>query len=78
MNMEYSNVGFNDLPDETLLIILKNLNNFDIHYSLQGVNQRLTQFIQNSIFTNDLYFIQKSSDNFVYKFYLQLMIKSNV
>ncbi|CAF1473281.1 unnamed protein product [Adineta steineri] len=65
MNMEYSNVGLNDLPDEILLIILKKLNNFDIHYSLQGVNQRLTQFIQDSIFTKDLYFTEKSSNKFI-------------
>ena len=59
MNMEYSNVGLNDLPDEILLTILKNLNNFHIHYSLHGVNQRLTQLIQDLIFTNRLYFIKK-------------------
>ena len=65
MNMEYSNVGLNDLPDEILLIILKKLNNFQIHYSLHGVNQRLTQLIQDSIFTNNLYFVKKSSDKFL-------------
>jgi hypothetical protein len=30
-----------DLPDEILLMILKNLNNVHIMYSLEGVNKRL-------------------------------------
>ena len=58
INMEYSCIGLNDLPDEILLIIFKNLNNVDILYSLQGVNQRLNQIIQDSIFTNHLTFIK--------------------
>ena len=63
--MEYANVGLNGLPDEIFLIILKNLNNFDIHYSLQGVNQRLNQVIRESIFTNRVCFIKQSSDNYI-------------
>jgi len=63
--MEYLDIRLNDLPDEILLIILRKLNNFDIHYSLQGVNQRLNQIIRDSIFTNRLSFIKQSSDNFI-------------
>ena len=63
--MEYSHIGLNDLPDEILLIILKNLNNVDIHYSLQGVNQRLNQVIRESIFTKHLSFIERSLNNYI-------------
>ncbi|CAF1545259.1 unnamed protein product [Adineta ricciae] len=63
--MEHFNITLNDLPDEILLIILKNLKSFDIHFSLQGVNQRLNQIIQEEIFTNRLSFIKRSSDNFI-------------
>lgn len=47
------------------MIILKKLNNFDIHYSVQGVNQRLNRIIRDSIFTYRLSFIKQSSGNFI-------------
>ena len=61
--MECLDVSLNDLPDEILVIILRKLNNFDIHYCLQGVNQRLNRIIRDSIFTNRLSFIKQSPGN---------------
>ncbi|CAF3046999.1 unnamed protein product [Rotaria sp. Silwood2] len=65
MNKEYSCIGLNDLPDEILMIIFKKLNNFDVLYSLHGVNQRLNKLIQDSIFTNRLTFVKCFLYNFI-------------
>ncbi|CAF4842747.1 unnamed protein product, partial [Rotaria sp. Silwood2] len=63
--MEYSCIGLNELPNEILMIILKKLNNIDVHYSLQGFNQRLNQIIQDRIFTSRLTFVKWFSHNFI-------------
>ncbi|CAF3851343.1 unnamed protein product [Rotaria sordida] len=63
--MEYSCIGLNDLPDEILMIIFKKLNNFDILYSFQDVNQRLNKIIQDPIFTSHLNFVKWLSHNFI-------------
>ncbi|CAF1468157.1 unnamed protein product [Rotaria sordida] len=63
--MEYSCIGLNDLPDEILMIIFKKLNNFDILYSFQGVNQRLNKIIQDPIFISHLTFVKWLSHNFI-------------
>ncbi|CAF3424460.1 unnamed protein product, partial [Rotaria sp. Silwood2] len=53
--MNKSNVDFLDLPNKILLIILKNLDNIDVLYSLLDVgNQRLHIILQENIFTNAL------------------------
>ncbi|CAF3914734.1 unnamed protein product [Rotaria sp. Silwood1] len=65
INTKYSCVGFNDLPDEVLMIIFKNLNNFEVLYSLQDVNQRLNKLVQDSTFTSRLTFVKWCSDNFI-------------
>jgi hypothetical protein len=55
--MNQSNVGLLDLPNETLLIILKKLDNVDVLYSLLDIdNQRLDIIAQENIFTNTLNF----------------------
>ncbi len=54
MNMEYSSVQLNDLPDEILMIIFKKLYNITLLYSLEGVNIRLNKIVHDSIFTNRL------------------------
>jgi hypothetical protein len=41
MNINDSSVSIVDLPDEILLIIFKNRNNFDVLYSLVGINHKL-------------------------------------
>ncbi|CAF3932065.1 unnamed protein product [Rotaria sordida] len=61
LNMNQSNVGLLDLPTEILLVILKNLTNVDILYSLLNVdNQRLDIIVQGNIFTNTLDFVLKT------------------
>jgi hypothetical protein len=65
INMEYACVGLNNLPDEILMLILKKLNNLDVLYSFQGVNQRLNKVIQEPIFANHLTFVKRLSHNFI-------------
>ncbi|CAF0910860.1 unnamed protein product [Rotaria sordida] len=59
--MKYSFIQLNNLPDEILLIILKNLHNVEVLDSLIGVNKRLNTIAYDSIFTNHLtlYFMDK-------------------
>jgi hypothetical protein len=72
--MENSCVGLNDLPDEVLMIIFKKLNNFEVLYSLQGVNQRLNKIVQDSTFTNRLTFVKWCSHNFIDVFGSDMML----
>ncbi|CAF2141767.1 unnamed protein product [Rotaria magnacalcarata] len=65
LNMEYSCVGLNDLPDEILMIILKKLNNVEVLYSLLGFNQRLSKIVHDSIFTSRLSFVKWLSYDFI-------------
>ncbi|CAF1407561.1 unnamed protein product, partial [Rotaria sordida] len=56
--MNQSNVGFLDLPNEILLLILKKLSKMDILYSLLDVDhQRLDIIVQEKTFTNTLNFV---------------------
>jgi hypothetical protein len=53
--MNQHNVHFLDLPNETLFLILKQLDNVDVLYSLLGIkNQRLDIIAQEQIFSNTL------------------------
>ncbi len=52
--MEHPLVELNDLPDEILMFILKNLCNVQVLYSLIGVNKRLNAIAHDPIFTNRL------------------------
>jgi hypothetical protein len=45
-------VQLNDLPDELLIFIFKQMNNVEVLYSLFNVNERLDSILQDSIFTN--------------------------
>ena len=55
MDMYSSNVGFLDLPNEILFLILKKLDNMDVLYSLTNVNnQRLDVIVQVEAFTHTL------------------------
>jgi hypothetical protein len=47
-------VQLNDLPDEILLLIFKNLENFAVLYSFIGVNKRFNKLVRDSNFTNYL------------------------
>jgi len=62
--MEYSCVGLNDLSDEILMIIFQKLNNLEVPYSLQSVNQRLNKIIQDPTFIIRLTFVKWLSNNF--------------
>jgi hypothetical protein len=64
--MEYSSLQLNDLPDEILLIIFKNLNNTDLLYSLIGVNKRLNNIVHDSMFTSSLTLFNHLSYNNIY------------
>ena len=66
MNMEYSCVQLNDLPDEILLIIFKKLTPTEVLYSLLGVNKRLNKITQDFVFTNYLTLFMSTSNGFVY------------
>jgi hypothetical protein len=68
INMQNSCVELNDLPDEILLIIFKKLNNLEVLYSFQGVNEQLNKIIHDPIFTSHLNFLQWSSNKFINKF----------
>ncbi|CAM4901499.1 unnamed protein product [Rotaria socialis] len=63
--MEYSCIGLHDLPDEILMIIFKKLDNFDVLFTLHGVNERLNRLIKDSIFTSRLTFVEWMSNNFI-------------
>jgi hypothetical protein len=61
--MSQSKVGFNDLPNEIWLTILKKLDNISVLYSLFDViNKRFDIFLQDDIFTNTLKLVTSSAD----------------
>jgi len=62
--MSQSKVGFDDLPNEIWLTILKKLDNISVLYSLFGViNQRFDVLLQDNIFTNILNLVKSSADH---------------
>jgi hypothetical protein len=63
--MNGSCVQLNDLPDELLMFIFKQMNNVEVLYSLFGVNKRFNSILQDPIITNRLNFLKRSSKNFV-------------
>ncbi|CAF1349560.1 unnamed protein product [Rotaria sordida] len=60
--MNDSTVGILDLSDEILLTILKNLNNFDVLYSLVGVNKKLDNVASDINFTRNVDLIMLPSN----------------
>ncbi|CAM4837432.1 unnamed protein product [Rotaria magnacalcarata] len=67
-------VRLNDLPDEILIIIFKKLNNLEVLYSLQGVNQRLNKIIHDRIFASRLNFVQWLSHHFIDLLYCEKIL----
>jgi hypothetical protein len=59
--MIYSYLQLNNLPDEILLMIFKNLNNVELFYSLIGIHKRLDKILHDFIFTNTLTLLETSS-----------------
>jgi hypothetical protein len=61
--MNRTNARLVDLPNEILLIILNNLNNMDVLYSLISIGiERLDLIAQDKIFTNTLNFVSTDTD----------------
>ncbi|CAF2095432.1 unnamed protein product [Rotaria magnacalcarata] len=60
--MKHSTIQLGDLPDEILMMILKNMCQVDVLYSLMDVNQRLTSIVHDPIFTNHLILLKHLSD----------------
>jgi hypothetical protein len=69
MNMENSSVQSNDLPDEILMMIFKNLHNITLLYSLSGVNVRFNKIVHDSIFTNRLTLVNFVPSRFILRLY---------
>jgi hypothetical protein len=52
--MQQSCIQLDDLPNEIILIIFKNLNNFDVLYAFIGLNTRFNTIINDTIFRKEL------------------------
>ncbi|CAF4591183.1 unnamed protein product, partial [Rotaria sp. Silwood2] len=63
MNQSYAQLQ--DLPDELLIFIFKQMHNVEVLYSLFGVNERLNSILLDPIFTNRLDFLKRSSKKFL-------------
>ena len=50
------------LPDELLLIILRQPDNVDVLYSLMGLNTRLDQIIRDPCFTTEISFVESNKE----------------
>ncbi|CAF4567501.1 unnamed protein product [Rotaria sp. Silwood2] len=63
--MEHSMIQLDDLPDEILMMIFKNMCQVDVLYSLIDANQRLNTIVHDSIFTDHLILLEHLSDGFI-------------
>ena len=61
-NMKHSTIQLDDLPDEILMMIFKNMCQVDVLYSLIDVNQQLNRIVHDAIFTNHLTLLKHLSD----------------
>ncbi|CAM4851443.1 unnamed protein product [Rotaria magnacalcarata] len=62
--MNQFNVHLLNLPNEILLIILKQLNNIDVLYSLLGINsEKVNILAQENVFINTLNFVSILTDD---------------
>ncbi|CAF3699409.1 unnamed protein product [Rotaria sp. Silwood1] len=57
-----SRIELSDLPDEILMIILKELHNSEVLYSVMGINKRFDRIVNDSIFTRNLTLITPFND----------------
>ncbi|CAF4377732.1 unnamed protein product, partial [Adineta steineri] len=79
--MKYSFIQLNDFPDEILIIILKELNNIEVLYSLLGVNKRLDSIVLDPIFTRKLTIrrsfngLNQLFDTVIDRFCLEILLK---
>ena len=63
--MKSSEMTLNDLSNEILLMIFKELNNIEVLYFLEGINQQFKQIIHRSILINRLTFVQRNPFKFL-------------
>jgi hypothetical protein len=82
--MEQSYVQLDDLPDEILLIIFKNLDNCEVLYSFIGLNKRFDTIIKDTIFTRNLTLITsvhsssyQFTDSILDRFCVEILPKIN-
>jgi hypothetical protein len=61
--MEDSCGQLDDLPDEIVLFIFKELDNLEVLYSLMNINRRLNQIAHDSIFTSRLSLLRHWPDH---------------
>ncbi|CAF3482749.1 unnamed protein product [Rotaria sp. Silwood2] len=61
--MEHSCSEVDDLPDEILLNIFKELNNLEVLYSLTDVNKRINKIAHDPIFASHLSLLRHCSDH---------------
>ncbi|CAF4935521.1 unnamed protein product [Rotaria sp. Silwood1] len=64
--MEHSMIQLDDLPDEILMMIFKNMCQVDVLYSLIDVNQRLNTIVHDPIFTTHLTLLEHFSDGSIH------------
>ena len=62
MDMKHLCIQLTDIPNEILLLILTKLSNIEVLYSLISVNIRLDQIASDSIFTDHLSLLKRSSN----------------
>lgn len=68
MKKTQKKMQLNDLPDEILLLILKNLHNCEALYSFHDVNQRFNRIMHDPIFSSRLNFVKWSCHKIVNRF----------
>lgn len=66
--MNRSCVELNDLPDELLMFIFKQMYNVEVLYSLFGLNERFDSILQDSTLINHLNFLKWSSQKYINRF----------
>ncbi|CAF1244129.1 unnamed protein product [Rotaria sp. Silwood1] len=64
--MNCSSIQLNDLPNENLVLIFKNLNNINLLYSIIGVNKRFNEIAHDSMFTNCLTLFGYLTNGYIY------------
>ena len=61
--MEYSRASWDDLPDEIVLMIFKELDYTDVLCSFDGLNERLTRIIRDRIVVKRLTTVERISNS---------------
>lgn len=64
-DMEHLTFELTDLPNEILLLILNKLTNIEVLYSLINVNRRFDSIASDSVFTENLTLMTRSSNDVI-------------